>query len=113
MAVSLDRGADAQPLPLFGSTAGATVSGAQQEPEAKRQKLSAGSGDGQTRTDTPGSMRDAVFYVGGPVWAMDWCPAGSTGTAGVRTSPGHESQFLAVRRGVIPFCSASMSALRC
>ncbi len=78
----------------------------QSAPGAKRQKLSTGSDDGHSRTSTAAQLRDAVFHVGGPVWAMDWCPAGGgTGAAGVPTPPGHEAQYLAVRHRVIPSCT--------
>jgi len=91
-------------ISLFGSAKGSTTAESQSAPTAKRQKLSTGSDDGHSRTSTADRLRDAVFHVGGPVWSMDWCPAGSgTGAAGVHTPPGHEAQYLAVRRGVIPW----------
>ena len=100
--VSLDKGAEAQPLPLFGSAAGAAAAEPQSAPAAKRQKLSTGSDAGQSKTSTAGRVRDAVFHVGGPVWAMDWCPAGGNGAADVRTPLAHESQYLAVRHASSP-----------
>ena len=96
--VCLDKGADAQPLPLFGSVPGAQTVTSPSAPAAKRQKLSEDS-DGQSRSPA-GRVHDVVLYVGGPVWAMDWCPLSdySNGAADVHAAQPRGAQHLAVRK---------------
>ncbi len=115
--VSLARSADAQTLPLFGSLASTGTADAQQAPPAKRHKVSSSDSDvGHSWVGPAGRTRDAVFHVGGPVWAMDWCPDSSSSSRaadGGNAAPPHGTQYLAVRRLPAAGQVASLSGGAC